>query len=39
MKAVLQASLSIQSGYRDVVVAGGMESMSNIPYYLPGEFR
>ena len=39
MKAVMQASLSIQSGYREVVVAGGMESMSNIPYYLPGELR
>mmetsp|Transcript_29754 Transcript_29754/g.55143 ORF Transcript_29754/g.55143 Transcript_29754/m.55143 type:complete len:415 (-) Transcript_29754:565-1809(-) len=36
MKAVMQASLSIQAGYRNVVIAGGMESMSNIPYYLPG---
>lgn len=36
MKAVMQASLSVQAGYRDVVIAGGMESMSNIPYYLPG---
>lgn len=36
MKAVMQASLSIQAGYRNVVLAGGMESMSNIPYYLPG---
>ena len=36
MKAVMQAALSVQAGYRDVVVAGGMESMSNIPYYLPG---
>ncbi len=36
MKAAMFAALSIQSGYRQVVVAGGMESMSNIPYYLPG---
>lgn len=36
MKAVMQASMSIQAGYRNVVIAGGMESMSNIPYYLPG---
>jgi len=30
------ASLSISSGYRNVLIAGGMDSMSNIPYYLPG---
>lgn len=36
MKAVMLGAVSIQSGYRDVVLAGGMESMSNIPYYLPG---
>lgn len=24
------------SGDNDVVVAGGMESMSNVPHYLPG---
>lgn len=36
MKAVMFASLSISSGYRSAVIAGGMESMSNIPYYLPG---
>lgn len=36
MKAVMLSALSISSGYRDVVIAGGMESMSNIPYYLPG---
>ena len=27
--------LSVLSGLADVVVAGGMESMSNAPYYLP----
>lgn len=36
MKALMFASLSISSGYRNVCIAGGMESMSNIPYYLPG---
>ena len=36
MKAVMLASLSITAGYRQACVAGGMESMSNIPYYLPG---
>eukprot|EP01034_Spumella_vulgaris_P031614 gene31614-39054_t len=35
MKAAMLASLSISSGYRSAVIAGGMESMSNIPYYLP----
>ncbi|CAE7565307.1 unnamed protein product [Symbiodinium microadriaticum] len=35
MKATMLAALSIASGYRNCVVAGGMESMSNIPYYLP----
>eukprot|EP00599_Poterioochromonas_sp_BG-1_P010021 CAMPEP_0173152592 /NCGR_PEP_ID=MMETSP1105-20130129/12335_1 /TAXON_ID=2985 /ORGANISM="Ochromonas sp., Strain BG-1" /LENGTH=413 /DNA_ID=CAMNT_0014068323 /DNA_START=36 /DNA_END=1277 /DNA_ORIENTATION=- len=35
MKAAMFASLSVTSGYRNVVIAGGMESMSNIPYYLP----
>lgn len=36
MKAVMFAALSISTGYRHACVAGGMESMSNIPYYLPG---
>ncbi len=36
MKATMLASLSIMSGYRSVCISGGMESMSNIPYYLPG---
>lgn len=34
MKAVMLAAQSIQLGNNDVVVAGGMESMSNVPYYL-----
>jgi acetyl-CoA C-acetyltransferase len=34
MKAVMTGAQSIMLGHNDVVVAGGMESMSNIPYYL-----
>jgi acetyl-CoA C-acetyltransferase len=32
LKAVTMAAQSIKSGDADIVVAGGMESMSNIPY-------
>ena len=39
MKAVMMAALSISSGYRGSCIAGGMESMSNIPYYLPTAAR
>lgn len=35
LKAVMLAAQAIKSGDADVVVAGGMESMSNVPYYLP----
>jgi acetyl-CoA C-acetyltransferase len=35
MKATTLAAQSIQLGNNDIVVAGGMESMSNAPYYLP----
>jgi acetyl-CoA C-acetyltransferase len=34
MKAVMLGAQSIMLGQTDVVLAGGMESMSNIPYYL-----
>lgn len=33
MKAVMQAAQSIMLGDADVVIAGGMESMSNVPFY------
>lgn len=36
MKAIAIAAQSILLGDADIVVAGGMESMSNVPYYLPG---
>jgi acetyl-CoA C-acetyltransferase len=35
MKAIAQAAQSILLGDTDIVVAGGMESMSNVPFYLP----
>jgi acetyl-CoA C-acetyltransferase len=35
MKAVMLAAQSIMLGINDVVVAGGMESMSNVPFYVP----
>lgn len=35
LKAIALATQSIMLGDSDVVVAGGMESMSNAPFYLP----
>src|SRR5687767_4298190 len=35
MKAIAQAAQSIMLGDADIVVAGGMESMSNVPFYSP----
>lgn len=36
MKAIMIAAQSIKAGDADVIVAGGMESMSNVPHYLEG---
>ena len=36
LRAVALASQSVQLGDAEFVVAGGMESMSNIPYAMPG---
>lgn len=36
LKAVMLAAQSIKAGDGQVVVAGGMESMSNVPFYLQG---
>jgi acetyl-CoA C-acetyltransferase len=36
LKAVGLAAQAIQTGDSEIVVAGGMESMSNAPYLLPG---
>jgi acetyl-CoA C-acetyltransferase len=35
MKAIMQGAQSILLGDTDIVVAGGMENMSAVPYYLP----
>lgn len=35
MKSVMLGAQSIMLGQADVIVAGGMESMSNVPYYVP----
>ena len=34
LKSVMLAAQSIMVGDADIIVAGGMESMSNVPYYL-----
>jgi acetyl-CoA C-acetyltransferase len=34
MKAIMLAAQSIALGQNQIVIAGGMESMSNVPYYL-----
>lgn len=34
MKSIMLGAQSIMTGVNDIVVAGGMESMSNAPYYL-----
>ena len=36
IKTVMLAASQIRAGDADVVIAGGMESMSQTPYYLPG---
>jgi acetyl-CoA C-acetyltransferase len=35
MKAIMLAAQAIMTGQQDILVAGGMESMSNVPFYLP----
>ena len=39
LKAVINAVSSIQSGYADIIVAGGVESMSGAPMLMPGSVR
>ncbi|CAH1636403.1 unnamed protein product [Spodoptera littoralis] len=34
MKSIMLATQGLQIGSQDVILAGGMESMSNVPYYL-----
>lgn len=35
MKSIMIAADQIRLGEADIIIAGGMESMSNVPYYLP----
>lgn len=35
MKAIMYAVNQLQCGEGEVIIAGGMESMSNVPFYLP----
>lgn len=37
MKSIMIAADQIRLGDADIIIAGGMESMSNVPYYLPKE--
>src|ERR1700726_4726741 len=39
LKAVALAAQAIETGAAEIVVAGGMEAMSNAPYLLPGARR
>lgn len=34
MKSIMIAAQSLMCGHQQVIVAGGMESMSNVPYYM-----
>jgi acetyl-CoA C-acetyltransferase len=36
LKAVMLAAQAIKAGDAEILVAGGMESMSNVPYLMPG---
>jgi acetyl-CoA C-acetyltransferase len=39
MKAVMNAAISMRAGYNNLVIAGGVESMSGAPYLLPASLR
>jgi acetyl-CoA C-acetyltransferase len=39
LDTVCFAAMMIQSGNADVVIAGGVESMSNAEFYVPGEIK
>jgi len=34
MKSIMQAAQSLMCGHQEIMVAGGMESMSQVPYYM-----
>ncbi len=39
LQAILLAAMMVQTGVADVVIAGGVESMSNAELYIPGSIR
>ncbi|NQY94477.1 MAG: acetyl-CoA C-acyltransferase, partial [Campylobacteraceae bacterium] len=39
MKAVMTAIAEIKAGFKDVIIAGGVESMSTAPYLIPAKGR
>ncbi len=39
LRSVMEAVMSIQSGFNDIVIAGGVESMSQAPYLVPANTR
>lgn len=39
MRTVIEAVMSVQTGFNDVVVAGGLEAMSQAPYLIPSNTR
>jgi acetyl-CoA C-acetyltransferase len=39
MKAIMNATASISNGDSHIIIAGGVENMSNAPYLLPGKVR
>ena len=39
MRTVMEAVMTIQAGHNDIVVAGGVESMSQAPYLIPANTR
>jgi len=39
MKAILNAAVEIQAGNAGLIIAGGIESMSNAPYLVPAKAR
>lgn len=39
LRTVMEGVMSIQTGFNDIVVAGGVESMSGAPYLIPANTR
>lgn len=39
LDTICSAAMAIQSGHAEIVVAGGVESMSSAEFYLPGEIK